>query len=309
MAESNGSPPVDPDEEKEEIVVPTQPVHVFLLAGQSNMAGRGVLADDATTREAPALDDRIFVWKDGAWVAPAHHPLHSDKDTAGVGPGLSFAREVIQALPAAERCVGLVPCAVGGTAIARWEPDGGDLFAAAADAARASVEASAAADARLSGVLWHQGESDADDAARAAAYPDALARVARSLPERACCDAADFVPVMIVGELGVNFLDAKRFPHARAVNDAICKAPGVLDQEGRLVSVCSALGLSHLGDNLHFDALSAEILGRRYAHAWLLTEGLAPPDLHDFALAPGLLNDEVDRPWYARFFGMITCAT
>ena len=158
-------------------------------------------------------------------------------------------------------------------------------------------------------MLWHQGESDADDAARAAAYPDALARVARSLPERACCDAADFVPVMIVGELGVNFLDAKRFPHARAVNDAICKAPGVLDQEGRLVSVCSALGLSHLGDNLHFDALSAEILGRRYAHAWLLTEGLAPPDLHDFALAPGLLNDEVDRPWYARFFGMITCAT
>jgi hypothetical protein len=58
-----------------------------------------------------------------------------------------------------------------------------------------------------------------------------------------------------------------------------------------------------------FDALSAEILGRRYAHAWLLTEGLAPPDLHDFALAPGLLNDEVDRPWYSRFFGMITCAT
>ncbi|KAH8085618.1 carbohydrate esterase/sialic acid-specific acetylesterase [Aureococcus anophagefferens] len=278
MAESNGSPPVDPDEEKEEIVVPTQPVHVFLLAGQSNMAGRGVLADDATTREAPALDDRIFVWKDGAWAAPAHHPLHSDKDTAGVGPGLSFAREIIQALPAAERCVGL-----------------------------ASVEASAAADARLSGVLWHQGESGADDAA--SAYPDALARVARSLPERACCDAADFVPVMIVGELGVNFLDAKRFPHARAVNDAICKAPGVLDQEGRLVSVCSALGLSHLGDNLHFDALSAEILGRRYAHAWLLTEGLAPPDLHDFALAPGFLNDEVDRPWYSRFFGMITCAT
>lgn len=75
------------------------------------------------------------------------------------------------------------------------------------------------------------------------------------------------------------------------------------------MSLCSALGLSHLGDNLHFDALSAEILGRRYAHAWLLTEGLAPPDLHDFALAPGLLNDEVDRPWYARFFGMITCAT
>ena len=311
MAAVESAAPVDPDaydEVKEDrpVAPPTQPVHVFLLAGQSNMAGRGVLIEDSSTSAPRNLDDRIFLWRDGSWVSPAAHPLHQDKESAGVGPGLAFAKEILESLPLGERCVGLVPAAVGGAAVSRWEPQEGDLFARAAESARAAVAASGG-DARLSGILWHQGESDADDDSRAAAYPEALARVARALPEACLPDTADLVPVFIAAELGVNFLDAKRFPSAKAVNAAICELPEVLGKEERVACVCSAQGLTHIGDHLHFDTASAEILGRRYAYTWLTTEGLLAT--HDFSLSPGLLNDEKPRPWYAAAVGILTCST
>lgn len=139
-------------------------------------------------------------------------------------------------------------------------------------------------------------------------YPAALARVTRALPEAACTETAEFVPIMIVGEIGINFLDMARFPHAKAVNAAIAKLPATMGKEGHITAVCSASGLTHLGDHVHFDSTSAETLGRRYAYQWLMTEGLLH-DLHDFTLSPALLNDAKEQPWYSGVIGMLTCAT
>ena len=60
---------------------------IFLLIGQSNMAGRGRL------EEVSALQDpQIFMFRDGRWIV-AEEPLHTDKpDIAGVGLGMSFCR-------------------------------------------------------------------------------------------------------------------------------------------------------------------------------------------------------------------------
>ena len=77
-----------------------RPVHMFLLAGQSNMAGRGQLPDPAESKgkqgEKEDRDDRLLVWgPDDTWKT-AQHPLHYDKpEKAGVGPGLSFAQGVV----------------------------------------------------------------------------------------------------------------------------------------------------------------------------------------------------------------------
>jgi hypothetical protein len=143
------------------------------------------------------------------------------------------------------------------------------------------------------------------DETLAAAYPAALARVARRLPEAACLPDAAEVPVMLVGEIGLNFLDAMRFPHAHFVNRTIARIPALLGNEGLVLGVVSARGLTHLGDNLHFDASSADQLGRRYAYRWLMSEGLLPDGTCDFALAPALLNDTKDKPWWSFF----TCST
>ena len=68
-----------------------RPVHMFLLAGQSNMSGRGELPEFPEEK-----DERLLVLgSDGTWKT-AQHPLHYDKpEKAGVGPGLAFARGVV----------------------------------------------------------------------------------------------------------------------------------------------------------------------------------------------------------------------
>ncbi|KAE8782470.1 putative carbohydrate esterase [Hordeum vulgare] len=58
-----------------------------------------------------------------AWEE-AREPLHADIDTTktcGVGPGMAFARAILPELqPPGTARVGLIPCAVGGTAIREW---------------------------------------------------------------------------------------------------------------------------------------------------------------------------------------------
>ncbi len=81
------------------------PFNIFLLAGQSNMAGRGPLDD------VPILSDpRIMMFRDGDWIR-AQEPLHTDKPGAGVGLAMSFALKLLSIQPDAN--IGLIPCAVG----------------------------------------------------------------------------------------------------------------------------------------------------------------------------------------------------
>ena len=91
--------------------------HIYLLMGQSNMAGRGVITDEFKDQGHPNL---LMLTADGKWVA-AKHPIHYDKPkVSGVGPGLAFGIDMAKTNPTIT--IGLVPCAVGGTAIERWQP-------------------------------------------------------------------------------------------------------------------------------------------------------------------------------------------
>lgn len=262
---------------------------MFLLAGQSNMAGRGPLSERCASLAATP-DERIAVLgADGAWRVPASHPLHWDKpDKVGVGPGLEFARAVVDFLPEGEQRVGLLPYAFGGSELARWAPEGGDLFAAAV----ASVRRGAEAGGQLVGVLWHQGESDSGSEGDAASYADRLRSVIREL--RSQCGLPG-VP-MVLGELGVHFLDMAgdaRFRFAVRVNRAIAE---VAASAGPGIAVASARGLAHRGDRLHFSAEAADTLGRRYAWQWLQLAGRAHGSLRallaDGGLEPPLLSEE-----------------
>ena len=61
--------------------------HLFLLVGQSNMAGRGVVADEDRTAHPRVL----MLNQAGEWV-PAIDPMHFDKPIAGVGLGKTFGQ-------------------------------------------------------------------------------------------------------------------------------------------------------------------------------------------------------------------------
>jgi hypothetical protein len=65
--------------------------HLYLLIGQSNMAGRGKIEP-----EFAVSNERILKFtKENTW-ALAVEPLHFDKTVAGTGLGMSFARAMFR---------------------------------------------------------------------------------------------------------------------------------------------------------------------------------------------------------------------
>ena len=108
-------------EEKASQLPPKEKFEIYLLIGQSNMAGRGKV-DPATNKAHPRV---LKLDKQGKWV-PATDPLHFDKPKiAGVGPGSGFGPVIAEAKPGVT--IGLIPAAVGGTPLSRWVK-GGDLY-------------------------------------------------------------------------------------------------------------------------------------------------------------------------------------
>ena len=87
---------------------------LVLLAGQSNMAGRGEIEPE-DREEIPGL---LMINRNFEWV-PAVEPVTADRSFAGVGPGRTFGKLLLEANPGCT--VGLVPTAVGGTPISAWK--------------------------------------------------------------------------------------------------------------------------------------------------------------------------------------------
>ena len=218
---------------------------LFLLIGQSNMAGRGVI--EAQDREPIP---RVFtLTKDLQW-APAIDPLHFDKpDIAGVGIGRSFAKTLLQADPNAS--IGLIPAAFGGTSLEEWKPDG-KLYTDAVRRAREAMKSG-----RLRGILWHQGENDSDHEDDARSYRTRFAAMIGRL--RADLGAPD-LPV-VVGELGEFHSGA----FDAVVNEQLATVPLKVPRS----AFVSSNALTDKGDKAHFDTRSLREFGRRYALAFL----------------------------------------
>src|SRR5690349_11675363 len=90
--------------------------HIYLLIGQSNMAGRG-----AVDAESKTINPKILMLDSQNHWVPATDPVHFDKPAVvGVGPAIAFGREMLDNSSGAK--IGLIPCAVGGSPIKVWEP-------------------------------------------------------------------------------------------------------------------------------------------------------------------------------------------
>lgn len=247
---------------------PTTPAkkdfHLFLLAGQSNMAGRGPLKDLSAAEAAPAT--RILSLNtEGAWQ-PAVDPLHWDKREAAVGPGKFFAKAVAARTPRVT--IGLIPAACGGSPITAWAP--GKYF----DGTKSRPYDDALARARramqdgtLKAILWHQGESDASpqNAPHYAARLEAL--IARF---RADLNAPDLP--FIVGQLG-------QFPRKpwNAHQTEIDRAHQTVAAKIKNVRYVTSDDLGSIGDNLHFNTAAQRTLGHRYAEAYLQANSVPTP--------------------------------
>ena len=226
-------------------------LQLFLLIGQSNMAGRGPI--EAQDKEAvPGI---FSLNKQMEWV-PAIDPLHSDKpEIAAVGIGRTFAKVLLAGNPSAS--IGLIPCAFGGTSLEQWKR-GGPLYEDAVKRARFAMKSG-----RLRGILWHQGEADSGSAKLASSYRERWTEFITLL--RRDLDAVD-TPVL-VGQLG-EFFGKKPGTEpnfAGVVNEQIALIPLQVPHTGFV----SSAGLTDKGDQVHFDTVSFREFGRRYAYVFL----------------------------------------
>ena len=215
---------------------------LYLLIGQSNMAGRGVLTDSNRV----SADGIFKLDADGEWQA-ADEPIHFDKPTiAGAGLAASFARAMAdrrRGIP-----IGLIPCAVGGTSIKRWV-ESGDLWSNAVARTRIALRSGT-----LKGILWHQGEADCS-ASAAPAWGAKLEGMIVSFRRE-----FGSVP-FVAGELG-HYLDNTGWPVINAHLHAL---------EGKVPNyrAVSAEGLTPNSDNVHFNTESLREFGLRYAEAMM----------------------------------------
>jgi hypothetical protein len=219
--------------------------HIYILVGQSNMAGRGAV-DSISKLTDPRI---VMLDRNGEWV-PATDPLHFDKpDIVGVGPGLAFAKEMLAGNNKNVR-IGLVPCAWGGSPVRVWEPDSAYLTGHPYDDAirRGKI---AMRSGVIKGIIWHQGEAD-NNASGIQQYTNKI----RVLIERFRKEFnAPNLP-FVAGEIG-------RFGKPTPINKVLDELPAHIPY----TLTVSSEGLKDKGDKTHFDTPSARELGKRYAIA------------------------------------------
>jgi hypothetical protein len=225
---------------------PGQKFDLYILMGQSNMAGRGYITEEFKDVQ----NDHVYVFtKAQTWVI-ARHPLHFDKPAVvGVGPGLAFGIEMAKANP--KVLIGLVPCAVGGSPIEHWLPGAYDAatkthpYDDAVERIKAAMKYGT-----IKGIIWHQGESNSGPG-QATKY---LAQLQELIQRSRDLVGNPNLP-FVAGELGryrVAYL---------TINEALISLPSTVPY----TAVATSQDLTHRGDTTHFDGKSADILGKRYA--------------------------------------------
>lgn len=229
---------------------PPEDLHLYLLAGQSNMAGRGIIEPPDQVPHPRVL----MLRPTGEWRL-ALDPLHQDRSTAGVGLGSSFGRAMAAANPRV--IIGLVPVAVGGSPLSRWV-SGGDLHRAAVDLARQAMKRG-----QLRGILWHQGENDSDVADNAETYAQRLSQLIKDLRSELGTPELPFV----AGKLGEFLLSDPRpdTPLAGTINQQLMSLVGKIPN----FKLVESEQLTAMPDRIHFDTPSLREFGRRYATAFL----------------------------------------
>ncbi|XP_010271059.1 PREDICTED: probable carbohydrate esterase At4g34215 [Nelumbo nucifera] len=228
---------------------------IFILSGQSNMAGRGGVTQgkkwDGIVPPECRPDPCILRFNAKLHWEEAHEPLHSDidaKKTCGVGPGMSFANG-IRARNSRVGVVGLVPCAVGGTAIKEWER-GKHLYDNMVRRARESVKGGG----QLKALLWYQGESDTSSQHDADSYKSNMEKFI--LDVRADLQS----PSLPVIQVAIASGDGRFIEKVREAQLGI-KLPNVY--------CVDAKGLTLKEDNLHLTTEAQVLLGNMLADTYL----------------------------------------
>ncbi|XP_042508586.1 probable carbohydrate esterase At4g34215 [Macadamia integrifolia] len=228
--------------------------NIFILAGQSNMAGRGGVVDNKWDGIVPFQcqpNPSILRLDAGLRWVRAAEPLHADIEhnkTSGVGPGMAFANAV-KSKDSSIGVIGLVPCAVGGTNISEWMK-GNHLYEQMVRRAQAALQEGGT----IQAILWYQGESDTENREDAMTYKRRMVKLIADW--RADLQSPNLRIIQVVLASGMG-------PFVGIVR----RGQLGIDQPN-VVSV-DAMGLPLEEDGLHLTTAAQVRLGQMLANAFL----------------------------------------
>lgn len=226
-------------------------VWVFIMAGQSNMAGRGFVEPSDTISHP-----RILTIDRNNQVILAKEPLHFyEPSMAGLDCGLSFARTLIGNIPDSVSVL-VIPAAVGGSSIDQWLGDSiHRSFKLLTNFREKVILGSRYGD--IKGILWHQGESDAK-AELIPSYQEKLQKLFSLFRGY----ASNPNLMVITGQVGEFPDDARN----KVLINKIIRRHAAADPNTYMVKTSD---LKHKGDKLHFNSESQRIMGERMAKTFL----------------------------------------
>ena len=231
-------------------------VWIFVLAGQSNMAGRGLIQPSDTIP-----NNRILTINATNELIVAKEPLHFyEPNLTGLDCGMSFANRLLQGV-GNEISILLIPAAVGGSSSHQWLGDSIHRDVKLMTNFRQRVS-SAAKFGTIKGILWHQGESDTNDKS-IPGYEERLAKIYQEF--RRICE--DPTLLILIGNLGSYSENQHRW---NAVNAAIEKYAS----SDKNAFVIETFDLKSKADKIHFDAEGQRTMGIRMAETFLNIAGL-----------------------------------
>ena len=225
---------------------------VFILAGQSNMAGRGKV-EPADTIPNPRI---LSINKDGELIM-AKEPLHFyEPGMAGLDCGLSFARTLLPAVPDSVSIL-IIPTAVGGSAIGQWINDETFRNVPLLSNFKGKVAISKQY-GNIKGILWHQGENDAIKPETIAVHERQLQRLFKIFRK----EVGERKLPIFLGELGSFSANDANWQEINAQIEKFVAS----DRRAYLIKTAD---LNHNGDRIHFDSEGQRRMGERFADAYI----------------------------------------
>jgi hypothetical protein len=231
---------------------------LFILAGQSNMSGWAEVPKDQSTDSRIYLFGNDYRWREA--VEPIDDAyLQVDKVSedrgAGLGPSLAFATALLKRDP--QLAIGLIPCAKSASGIVEWQRNLSDysLYGSCLKRARAASPMG-----RVAGILFFQGENDAELNPRVRPRPAEWARLFTRLVADWRQDLADSNLPVVFAQLGA-IEPSMAYPNLELVKTQ--------QQSIDLprVSMITTDDLPLL-DGVHFTADSYRTIGERFAQAF-----------------------------------------
>jgi hypothetical protein len=237
---------------------------LFILAGQSNMSGRGKVPESLQK-----TNPRVFVFgNDYQWklaAEPVDSPagqidkVSEDLD-AGFSPAMSFAERLLESDPT--MIIGLIPCAKNSTSISAWNRDTKvtTLYGSCLNRIRQASERGVPA-----GMLIYLGETDATDSVlyptKGIISPDLWASKFSEMVQNWRSDLGSPNLPVVFAQLATNG-DPKSF-----INWEVIKQ----QQASVKLPFCRMIKTDDLTvvDGVHLSIESYQELGKRFADAYL----------------------------------------